>query len=72
MDDAGDPGNRRAVCLPRLPHARHGVAHIETLDGVGEVAHEVAAAELTIREHLEPQVFLPRKNSRHVVVFQGA
>src|SRR5207249_2297131 len=54
-----------------VPGTRDGVGEIETFDGVGEVAHEVAAAQFAVGADLEAEFLLPGEHPRDVAVFDG-
>jgi len=55
-----------------LPSAGHGHAFIDSFHGFVEVAHEVAAAEFTVGENFETQLFLPFDDSQDVLVLKRA
>src|SRR5437867_9391137 len=51
-----------------LPGPGHGVAGVEPLDGIDEVAHEVAPAQLAVGEDLKSQLFLSGEHALDVPV----
>ena len=57
-DDAGDAADGRVFFLAGFPGARDGVAEVEAFDGVGEIAHEIAAAKFAVGEDFEAEFFL--------------
>jgi hypothetical protein len=69
-DDTGDAGDVGVLRLARLPGAAHGVAHVESLDGVREVAHEVAAPQLAVGEDREAELGLFLEDPSDVPVFE--
>ena len=69
-DDAGHAADAAVFRLAGLPSPRHGVTHVEPFDGIGEVAHEVAPAQLAVREDPEPEILLPGEDSPDVPVLQ--
>jgi hypothetical protein len=70
--DAGDAADRCGSFVSRLPFSIDGIAKVETLDGVGEVAHEIAAAKFAISENFEAQFFLFGENAPDVLVLELA
>ena len=48
----------------------HSVAEVESLDRLGEVAHEIASAQLSVGENLKADLFLSFKDAKDVFVFE--
>ena len=69
-DDAGDPAHPGGRAAPAYPGARQLVPHVEPGDGVGEVAHEVATAQLAVGEHVEADLLLLGQYAQHEPVFE--
>src|SRR5580700_3428545 len=69
-DDSRDAADRSCSFISSFPVSGHGVAEVEALDGVGEVAHEIAAAKFAIGENLESEFFLFGEDTLDVLVFQ--
>src|SRR5271156_1210574 len=57
-DDAGDAAYWRFFLLACFPRARHSVSQVEALDGIGEVAHEIAAAKFAVCENFKAELLL--------------
>ena len=55
-----------------LPSAGDRHAFVDSFDGVVEIAHEVAAAQLAVGEDLEAKILLPFDHSQDVLVFERA
>src|SRR5260370_10023821 len=71
------PGNdsrysegRGALCFTRLPSAFEGVAQIETLYCIGEIAHEIAPPEFTVGEDLEATLLLLRPHPGDLAILK--
>ena len=71
-DDAGDGADGSRSGIAGVPASRDGVAEIEAFDGVGEVAHEIAAAQFSIGENLEAEFLLFCENAEDVLVLEPA
>ena len=54
-----------------LPFALHGVAKVESFDGVSEVAHEIGAPQLAVSEDVKPNFFLALEDTQDLLVFDG-
>ena len=59
-----------AAARAGLPRARHRVAEVEALDRVGEVAHEVAPAQLAVGEDAEAELGLLGEHAQDVPVLE--
>src|SRR5260370_14777125 len=71
------PGNdsrysegRGALCFTRLPSAFEGVAQIETLYCIGEIAHEIAPPQFTGGEDLKSELLLLRQHAGDVAILE--
>jgi hypothetical protein len=53
------------------PVAGAGIGHVKAFNGIGEVTHEVAAAQLTISKDFKAKVFLPIQQALYVLIFKG-
>ena len=60
-----------SLALAGFP-GEYGVAEIEALDRVGEVAHEIAAAEFAVGENFESEFLLFGEDADDVAVLDGA
>ena len=66
-----DSGYAARVCVFRFagfPRPRHRIAQVEAFDGIGEIAHEIAAAKFAIGEDLETEFLLLREHAQYVPV----
>ena len=52
-----------------LPFGWYCIGKVESLDGVGEVTHEVGTTEFTAREQLETNLLLALENAKDVAIF---
>ena len=73
-DDARDAADRGSLCfrVAGFPASRNRITEIESIDSIGEVAHEIAAAQFAIGEDFEAEFLLARKHAADVRVFQFA
>src|SRR5580658_1783156 len=69
-DDSRDAADRSCSFISSFPASGYGVAEVEALDGIGEVAHEIAAAKFAIGENLEAEFFLFGEDTLDVLVFE--
>src|SRR5215472_17222361 len=69
-DDPGDFADFRAFPSSGGPGSRHCVAKVKSLDGIREVAHEVAPAKLSVSVQLKPKLLLLVQYIMDVLVFQ--
>jgi hypothetical protein len=68
--DAGDTAEGSRFGLACLPRTRHGIGEIEAFDGVGEIAHEVAAAQFAVGGNFEAELFLFGEDAADVLIFE--
>src|SRR5580658_9107666 len=71
-DDACNAADGSRAFITGVPITSNGVAEVETFDGVGEVAHEIAAAEFAVGEDVKAKFFLLREDAEDMVVFESA
>ena len=71
IDDADCCGGVLSLLVIVLPLTRHGVAEVEAFHGIGEIAHEVGAAQFTVGKDVEPNLLLPLKNPQNMPVLDG-
>jgi hypothetical protein len=67
LDDSGHTAGGHAALA--VPGAIDGVVEVEAANGIGEVAHEVAAAKFTIGEDIEAEFLLAAEDAEDVCVF---
>ena len=60
-----------SLAWPAFQERADGVAQVEAFDGVGEVAHEIAAAEFAVGENFEAEIFLLGEDALDLAVFDG-
>jgi hypothetical protein len=70
-DDAGDATDLGNFRFATFPGTRRGVAEVEAIDGVGKIAHEIAAAQFAIGRQFETEFFLLVDNSPNVEIFEA-
>src|ERR1700728_426865 len=65
------PGHRSdlRLRLRRVPVSRDRIIRIEAIDGVGQLAHEIPAPQLAVRENLESELFLFSERLQNILVF---
>jgi hypothetical protein len=71
-DDAGDAADRSGSLVSGFPFSSHRITEVKTLDGVGEIAHEIATAKFAIREDFEAEFFLLGEDALDVLVLELA
>ena len=71
-DNAGDAADGSGALVSRAPFSSDGIAEVETLDGLGEIAHEIAAAKFAICENFEAEFFLFGEDALDVPIFEFA
>src|SRR5580700_4059108 len=71
-DDTVDVADRSRALVSSAPVPRDGIAEIETFDGIGEVAHEIATAQLAVSEDFEAEFFLFCEDTQDVLILEGA
>jgi hypothetical protein len=71
-DDASDAADESDGGLSGLPDTADGVGEIEACDGIGEIAHEIAAAEFAIGGGCKAEFFLFGEDAEDVLVFDLA
>jgi|SRR5580693_1289438 hypothetical protein len=69
-DDSRNTADRSCSFISSFPVSGYGVAEVEAFDGVGEIAHEIAAAKFAIGENLETEFFLFGEDTLDVLVFE--
>src|SRR5215468_10221480 len=67
-DNTGDSTDRRGTRLVGVPASSDGVVKIKTIDGIGEVAHEIAAAKLAVCSDFKSEFLLSGENSKYLLI----
>src|SRR5580658_1129881 len=52
-DDAGDAADGSCAFITGVPISGDGVAEVESFDGIGKIAHKIAAAQFTVGEYFK-------------------
>ena len=70
-DDAVDVAYWGRSFISSAPISSDGIAEVEAFDCVGEIAHEVAAAQFTVREDFKTELLLFCEHAEDVLIFEG-